>query len=225
MVDIIPVIDIQGGVAVSGKSGNREHYRPLVSVFSKEPDPIKIARNLPFERLYVADLDGIVNQKPDIKTLKTLAEMKRTMVDLGVRDPDDLDVFDELGSDIVLGTETISDSNVLSETMERFDSRPIVSVDIKNGRVLSTFLPSNPVDAYNSLTTLGVKRVIFLDITAVGTLKTSFSFIKDLNRTVEILLGGGITGKDLEDMERIKVDGVLIGTALHKGLLDVESWK
>jgi uncharacterized protein related to proFAR isomerase len=56
----------------------------------------------------------------------------------------------------------------------------------------------------------------------VGTGKSDFSFIKDLNKTGEILLGGGITQKDISAMEKLDVEGVLVGTALHNGELEVK---
>ncbi|RMF91374.1 MAG: hypothetical protein D6733_01295 [Methanobacteriota archaeon] len=225
MIEVIPVLDIRGGVAVSGRSGNREAYAPLQSVFSDTPDPVEIAGNLPFRRLYVADLDGIVEGRPDLKTLTLLTALKRTMIDLGVRGSEDLDIFGDLDCDIVLGTETVKDREVIVEALERYGARVIVSIDIKDGQVLSGSLPSEPGAAYDSLAEAGVKRFILLNISAVGTMKPDLTFIKDLNKTGEILLGGGITERDLGMLDVLGVDGALIGTALHKGLLDVEEWK
>lgn len=218
MVEVIPVIDIRNGTAVSGKSGDRENYRPLRSIYSRGSDPINIAENLPFNRLYIADLEGIVNQRPDLKILKELSNIKSTMIDLGIREPKDLNVFKDLNSDIVLGTETVWEPDIISKAIEIFDNSVIVSVDIKNGEVLSPFLSVKPLEAYDMVIELGVKRVLFLNISAVGTKKSDFSFLKDINKSGEIFLGGGITKKDLEAMEKLKVDGVLVGTALHKGL-------
>ena len=217
-MEVVPVLDIRGGVAVSGVAGRREEYRPLKSVFSETSDPAKIAKALPFEQLYVADLDGIVEHRPDIKTLRALAGIKKTMIDLGVRVSEDLAIFDEFNCGVILGSETVKDRMVVSEALNRFGDRVIVSIDIKGGRVLSEFLPSNPLEAYHALVDLGVRRSIFLNISSVGTERSDFSFIKDLNKTGEILLGGGITKKDLTRLEASIVDGVLVGTALHKGL-------
>jgi phosphoribosylformimino-5-aminoimidazole carboxamide ribotide isomerase len=222
MVEIVPVLDIRGGVAVSGRSGNRETYRPLQTVFSEGSNPIEIAENLPFSRLYVADLDGIVGERPDTKKLKNLSEITNVMADIGVREYEDLQVFRELKCDIILGTETVSGVNIINDALKQFGRRIIVSIDIKDGFVLSSFLPKRPADAYYSLTDLGVERIIFLDISAVGTGKSDFSFIKDLNKPGEILLGGGIAKKDIRSMEELNVEGVLVGTALHKGELEVK---
>lgn len=225
MIDIIPVLDIRGGLAVSGKSGEREYYRPLQSVFCAEPDPIKIANALPFERLYVADLEGIVDRVPDLETLSTLSGLKKTMIDMGVRDYGDLNLYDGLSCGVVLGTETVVDMGVFIEGLMIFGDRLIVSIDMKDSTVISGFLPPNPIETYDKLKSVGITRFIFLDISSVGTLESDTSFIKDLNNASEILVGGGITEKNLKELEMIKVDGALVGTALHNGLLDVNLWK
>ncbi len=219
MIEVIPVLDIRGGVAVSGKSGKRHEYTPLKTVYHQTSDPVEIASAIPCKRLYIADLDGITRQKPDIETIKKIASSKDIMVDLGVRTPADLETFHQISCQIILGTETLADMNTLTEALEIFGSRIVVSIDIKEGEVLSPFLPSSPHETYDTVTQAGVEEFIFLDITSVGTLKNDFSFIKDLNKTSKILVGGGITSKDLKKLERMKVDGALVGTALHKGLL------
>jgi len=223
MVEIIPVLDIQGGEAVAGKSGNRDEYMPLKTVFSNSSNPVEIASALPCHRLYVADLDGITTGQPDIEMIKSLSKLKDVMVDLGVRGAGNLQFFEDIGCTVVLGTETISGIDVITEAISRFGAKQvIVSIDIKNGGVLSDFLPSPPLDAYRLLVAAGVEHVIFLDISSVGTGKSDYGFIKDLNKAGEILLGGGITAADFGWLEQAPVDGVLVGTALHSGELDVK---
>ena len=61
-MEIIPVMDLMSGIAVSGKSGKRETYKPLETVYSETPDPVDIAISLKrqgFKRIYIADLDAI----------------------------------------------------------------------------------------------------------------------------------------------------------------------
>ncbi|MDI6655580.1 MAG: HisA/HisF family protein, partial [Candidatus Hydrothermarchaeota archaeon] len=38
-MEIIPVLDIMHGKAVSGKSGERKKYQELKTVFASSPDP------------------------------------------------------------------------------------------------------------------------------------------------------------------------------------------
>jgi phosphoribosylformimino-5-aminoimidazole carboxamide ribotide isomerase len=107
---------------------------------------------------------------------------------------------------------------VISEALVRYPGRVLISIDIKDDRVISGFLENDPIRAYQQIIELGVDRVIFLNISAVGTGKPNFSFMKGLNKTGEIILGGGITKDDLDYMEKNHVDGVLVGTSLHRGL-------
>jgi len=62
-MQIIPVIDVRGGVAVRAVAGDRTRYRPLVTPLAKSAEPEALARAYralyPFPTLYVADLDGI----------------------------------------------------------------------------------------------------------------------------------------------------------------------
>jgi len=50
-MELIPVLDLQGGKAVSGKSGRREEYTELETVFTPSSDPLEISRALPSRRL------------------------------------------------------------------------------------------------------------------------------------------------------------------------------
>lgn len=219
MVEIIPVIDIRDGQAVSGRSGDRENYKPLRSVFADSADPVEIAKGLPFSRLYVADLDGVMHGSPDMPLLRRLDKFKALLVDAGIRNTDDLRWFNGLKADMVLGSETLQGPVVLEKALKDHGDRVVLSIDIMDGKVLSHFFPTDPVECYYEALALGVRRVLFLDISAVGTCETSFPFIKDLNKLGEILLGGGISEEDLANPDWSLVDGVLIGTALHNGRL------
>ena len=46
MLEIIPVLDLMNSVAVSGKSGNRDTYTPLQTIYASSSDPVEIANSL-----------------------------------------------------------------------------------------------------------------------------------------------------------------------------------
>lgn len=223
-MDVVPVIDIKGGVAVAGKQGKRETYLPLKSIYADTSDPIKIAEALPFEKLYVADLDGITHGTPDYPLLWELSLRKKIMVDAGVSSFKDVTMLAPLCCDIILGTETIRNVRVVEKSVDIYGDSILVSLDIKDDKVISRFLPSSPFEAVRVLEGIGVERVILLDISSVGTLKgCKYEMIEPLVKnfhSMEFFVGGGIKPEDLGKMEKIGVKAVLMGTALHSGMLE-----
>lgn len=215
-MDVIPVIDIMNGIAVSGKSGRREEYKPLETIFAESSDPVEIAKNLPYGRLYAADLDGIMKEAPNIGILEELCRIKRLMMDVGIKNLDDYKRISHLDADIILGSETLQDFETLDAIKK--ESEVVASIDIKDGKLMSPFLPGDPLEALDLLKNK-IKKFIVLDISSVGTLSSDFSLLeKFTNPGVEIYYGGGIKKEDIEKLKKIGVSGVLVGTALHKGL-------
>lgn len=216
-MEIIPVLDIMGGKAVAGRSGRRQEYRDLKTVFADSSDPLVIAEALPHPRLYVADLDGIMKGKPDYSLLEKLGRVKKLMVDVGVRDYEDYRRMKTLGVEVIIGTETLRDSRAIKRMAEG-----IVSIDLRDGNVLSQQRRfESPGEAFDYFRGYGFSRFIFLDISAVGTLTGNrFDFLKGIDfGGAEIMAGGGIVAGDIPVLENMGIHGVLVGTALHKGLL------
>ena len=77
-MQVIPVIDVRGGLAVAAHRGDRARYRPLQTPLAASADPVAVAQALrtlfPFPTLYVADLDGIEGRGADFATQDRLAE-------------------------------------------------------------------------------------------------------------------------------------------------------
>ena len=65
----IPVLDVLNGVIVRGVGGRRNEYRPVESVLTPSARPLDVARafrdRLSLTTLYLADLDGILRQRPN----------------------------------------------------------------------------------------------------------------------------------------------------------------
>lgn len=76
-MEIIPVIDARGGVAVAACRGDRARYGPLATLLAASADPVAVALGLqslfPFPTLYVADLDGIEGRGADTGLQRRLA--------------------------------------------------------------------------------------------------------------------------------------------------------
>ena len=212
-VRVVGVIDLKGGTAVHAVRGERERYRPL-------GDPLAIARGLPVEELYVADLDAITGAGDNAEVIRALAREARVMVDAGVSEPERARALLELGVDrVVVGTETLADADALLPGA-------VLSVDLRDGRTLSrdprlAGLPA--LDAVARLNRPGLREVIVLDLARVGSgAGPDVAAIAEIHAAfpeLELLAGGGV--RDAADMRALAgagAAGALVGTALHRGV-------
>ncbi|ADC70146.1 hisA/hisF family protein [Methanocaldococcus sp. FS406-22] len=224
-MQIIPVIDLMNKIAVHGKSGNRDEYKPLKSVICNSPNPIDVAmayKERGAETIYIADLNFIMGNGDNFEVIKEI-DFVNKIVDIGVKRREDLENIKKIlnkDDKAIVATETLKDIELLKE------KDIVVSLDFKNGELL---LDKNFKD-YSLDGILSYVRedtpLTILDISSVGTQRgINVELIKYvLDKTNNpVYVGGGIKGMDdLELCYNLGVDGVLIATAIHKGILDLE---
>ncbi|NVM19232.1 MAG: hypothetical protein HWN80_16090 [Candidatus Lokiarchaeota archaeon] len=234
---IIPVIDILNSEAVHAIKGEREKYKPLKSVLIKSSDPLKIVKKIKHESLinevYVADLDAILRREPNFSLLTNILKIPeiKVMIDPGIFLAKNILEYSTYGLDsLILGLETIKNMEVISDCLEIMGSnKTIVSIDMYK-EVIQTNVKElqnqSPIEVIKKIEELGVKKIILLDLYKVGQKIGGISplYLKIREKFNEqILVGGGI--KDIRDIEMYKhhdFSGVLVGTALHDGTIEIE---
>lgn len=228
MSTIIPVIDLKSGTAVTGKSGNRKKYRELKSIYSNSSDPIEIAFNLKkhgAKEIYVADLDAIEKEGFNLELIKKINQILPIMLDCGIKNEFDFNFALEFARKIVIGTETLNNINELHNIYDKYpNERIVISVDIKNNELLcSNELNITLDELIEELKIIKPKEIILLDLSNVGTnlgfnmnLLTKFESLKK-----SIIIGGGITPKQLKLLNYEGIEKVLIGTSLHSGKIKI----
>ncbi|BAP63891.1 HisA/HisF family protein [Methanococcus maripaludis] len=214
-MEIIPVIDLMNGLAVSGKSGNRKEYVPIKSVLCDSSNPLDVIKKYKengAKKVYIADLNSIMSTGNNFETVKSLDIFK--IVDFGVTDKKDLENVKKYVNMTILGTETLNDISILKE------ENIILSLDFKDGKLLNYNLEEilSEIDKKTPL--------IILDISSVGTQKgINVELIKDILKKTDnpIYIGGGIKSEDdLKISKELGISGVLIGTTIHNGKLDLK---
>lgn len=232
---LIPVLDLKDNFAVHAVKGERQDYLPVKSLLNATAEPVAVARafrdRLGLSELYVADLNAIQGRGNHREVIARLALEERMTVylDAGIEEPSDVTAALENGaSKIIIGAETLKSSQALrfiSDTIPQ--DRLIFSLDLVGGRVLSRSAELSslaPLEVLERLAAQGWKEVILLDLARVG---SGCGLDQDLIATirrrfpeVSLLVGGGVrdTG-DLRRLETLGVDGVLLATALHRGLI------
>ncbi len=218
-MEIIPVIDIMKGRAVHAIRGERNNYKPLKSIYSDISDPVEIAENLPYERIYVADLDAIMGNNSNFRIIEEISEYKRVILDSGIKHCNELNIYRDLSINPVLGTETLESMENLKENLQ-ISEEVFVSIDIKDDRVISPFLDLTPLECFGLFYRKGIENFIFLEISSVGTMSLpSFDYLDKINKKAKIMVGGGITKKDIKKLKKRNVSGVLMGTSLYNELV------
>lgn len=229
IMKIIPVIDILNGIVVHGKKGKRKQYMPLKSLLSRSVNPIEIARifkKIGFNDLYLADLDSIMGNSANFKIYTQILKKsnQNLMVDAGISDITKAERVIETGvSKIIIGSETLNNLDFVKKSIKKFgQNRIIVSVDIKEGKLLSNSKKINFMSInqfIQRIEKLGIKKIILLDLDLVGTQSgINFELIKKILKMtkMKIIVGGGI--KDIQELEMLRkfgIYGVLIASVLH----------
>jgi len=236
---VTPVIDLLNGVAVHAVRGIRSEYKPLLSILAESADPVEIAKSfksLGFRDLYIADLDAIIDCTDDFSVIKCVADNSGLdlMVDAGITAIERAErLFKQGVTRIVVGTETLQNTQFVSNAINRFGSdRIVLSLDLKAGKALtkSGFNGSTePIRLLQEFKALGVSSVIVLDLDRVGSEEgVDTDFLKKIIKEVdlEVVVGGGVRDiKDLLELKTLGISGALVATALHTGKIRIDDLK
>ena len=227
-MEIIPVIDLQGGIVVHAQGGIRDQYKALTSVLTDSCEAEDLVRNLlelyPFKTIYIADLDAIMrgehNNEYVLRSLVRHFPEVQFWLDTGIRNKTDWDRIEKLENIIpVLGSESLDEIDLLIDN--KLNQGVILSLDFQN----STFLGQNVLIENSDLWT---PTVIIMNLDTVGENKgPDLSLVSQLQQQktgIRWVCAGGV--RDTQDLEYLHQEGAsaaLVASALHTGNLPVKS--
>ena len=223
MIKKIPVIDLKQHQAVSGKSGMRDTYQPLKTVFAPSSNPVDIAQGLRLngaDEMYIADLDLIESNGHNINDIRMVNTIIPVMFDGGVKNCESFEFFLDYAFKVIVPTETLESVAEMEKIFEKYPKeRIVVSVDTKDNELLAKHLDLSLSQLKEILVRLDPNEIILLDITGVGTEKgynkkllDEFEDLKD-----KLIIAGGLNKDSLTELESLGIKKVLIGTSLHSG--------
>ena len=227
MIKKIPVLDLKDGQAVSGKSGLRDTYQPLQTVFAPSSNPVEIAQGLKLngaDELYIADLDLIESNGHNINDIKTVNMILPVILDAGVKNEESFSFFLDYAFKVIIPTETLESIDELYEICSKYPKeRIVISVDVKDDELYSKNLDLNLNEFKDILINLDVSQIILLDISGVGTgkgynekLLKEFEDLKD-----NLIIAWGLNKDSIDELEKIGIKKVLVGTSLHSGEITI----
>jgi len=219
---ILPVLDIMNGLVVQAIAGKRELYRPITeSLITHTPDPNEVLRNLfsmGFREVYIADLDAIMGRGDNYSIIVRASSMGfHVYADIGRRG---MERDDENNISFVIGTEYILFPSEIVFQNNRVASLDVFGNNVKYNNVLI------PIDiALREMLNRNVnpQKLLLICLDRVGTLSGPnievIKIVRNMYRG-ELIVGGGIRDEnDILMLKREGVDGVLVASALHKGLI------
>jgi phosphoribosylformimino-5-aminoimidazole carboxamide ribotide isomerase len=222
-VNIIPVLDLQDGLVVRARAGQRHLYRPLETPLAAGSDPVDIARGLlgifPFAALYIADLNAIMgagDNSAQVLRVKEAFPKLDIWLDNGAKDEPAVARFLEkrLGC-LVLGSESQIDARLLQGLVQ--ETRVVLSLDFRG----DSFQGPHEIIERSELWTA---NLIVMTLSRIGG-----EAGPDLERLTAIVgkaagrkvyAAGGVRNRsDLAALRSRGVAGALVASALHNGAL------
>ena len=222
-MQVIPVLDLKGGLVVHARMGTREHYRPIRTPLSPTSNPNDVARGLlsvyPFSSFYIADLDAIAgagNNDAVLAELKASFPHSTFWVDNGIADRASAERWlDANLGHLVLGSETQRDEAVLRRLCK--DDRIVLSLDYRGDDFVGPAALLSNVDAWPN-------RVIAMTLARVGSgLGPDWARLeatKNAGRVNALSAAGGV--RDVDDLSALAergIAGALVASCLHNGTL------
>lgn len=242
-MELIPVLDILGGQAVHARRGLREQYRPVDSVLlpGRPGEARALARayreSLEAAHCYVADLDAIQGGAPQWELLKALADPAGgfgpgLMVDAGLTSPEQIEQLLRAGAEtLVAGLETLPGFAELAAIVrEAGETGVVFSLDLMEGKPVRrragriATQDGVALELGARAAEAGCRALLVLDLATVGSEAgpRNLELLHALKRLVGLPLyaGGGVRSPaDLRLLESAGCDAVLVGTALHRGMI------
>ncbi len=222
-MEVIPVLDLQGGVVVHARMGMRSEYRPIDTPLSPSSRPTDVARGLlsihPFTLFYVADLDAIERRGDNDAALLELKKAFPNLVfwvDNGVADLGSAMRWLDAGIGcLVIGSETQRNGELIRHF--RRDERVVLSLDFRGDAFMGPAELLGDADAWPAdIIVMTLARVG----SAVGPDMARLAVIKAKGSGKRVYAAGGVRGAhDLAALAAAGISGALVATCLHNGTL------
>lgn len=228
---IFPAMDLRDGKCVRLYQGE---FSKSEVVGEKPLDVALSFKENGAEYIHMVDLDGAL--EGEIKNLNVIAEVIKAVdipVELGggIRNMETVDMLIETGvSRVILGTAALKDMDFVKQSVKKYGEKIAVGIDAKNEKVaVNGWINVSDVDYIDfakQMESIGVKTIIFTDISKDGTLQgPNLEQLEKIEKSVScnIIASGGIKSvEDLKDIKNMGIYGAITGKAIYSGNIDLK---
>ena len=227
---ILPAIDIKDGNCVRLFKGDFSTVEKVAENYMETA--------LSFEKcgagwIHMVDLDGAKNAEPvNNEIFIDVAKNTSLKVELGggIRSLDTVEYYLKNGiSRVILGSIAVKNPEIVKDAVKNFGDRIAVGIDAIDGMAAAEgWLDKseiNYIDLAAEMVKVGVKYIIFTDISKDGTLSgPNLEQLEKLNKAVNanIIASGGIhTINDIIACKALGLYGTICGKSIYKGTIDL----
>lgn len=227
---IYPAIDIKDGKCVRLLQGRFSD----VTVYGD--NPVEMAKKWESEGgefIHVVDLDGALKGNGvNAEIIKNICQSVGVPVQTGggIRTMADIEQKLSCGINrVIIGTKAVSNPEFIKEAVTKYGNKIVIGIDAKDSYVAvegwekaSEF---KAVEFAKKMVALGVKTIVYTDISTDGTLKgPNVAAMKEMAQSVDadIIASGGVGSLEhIKALVNTGVEGVIVGRALYTGNVDL----
>ena len=228
---ILPAIDIKDGNCVRLIKGDFD------TVHKVAENPLQTARSFEqggAEWLHMVDLDGAKDAAPKNRPVfLEIAARTRLKVEVGggIRDLETVEEYLTHGiARVILGSVAVKKPEVVRIAVREYGERIAVGIDARDGMVaVDGWLGKSEVnylDLAHAMADVGVKTIIFTDISKDGTLTgPNLDQLAQINGAADcnIIASGGISSiEDIHALKKLGLYGAICGKSLYQGTLSLK---
>lgn len=230
-IKIIPAIDLLNGKCVRLYQGDFAQTEEVAD------DPIKQLERFikdGAEMIHIVDLDGARDQtKRQYQLIEQLCQKATVPIQIGggIRSIETLNQLMALGaSRLVIGTAALENFDFLQQAIEQYPEAIVVGIDAKNEKVAThgweTVSEMNYIEFAQQIEALGVKTIVFTDISKDGTMSgPNIDQLRALNEAVScnIVASGGISQyDDIKAVKDIGIKEAIVGKAIYQNKISLK---
>lgn len=228
---IFPAIDIIDGKPVRLYKGDFSTAQQVADDALETADKFVKAG---CQWIHMVDLDGSLKKEPvNAETFISVANNTSLKVELGggIRTMKDIEYYAENNiKRIILGSVALKNPDLVREAVKEFGELIAVGIDAKNGYVATEGWTEKSdvyfVDLAKRMEDMGVKTIIFTDISKDGTLAgPNIEQLVEINNAVScnITASGGVTNiDDIIKLRDNELYGAICGKSIYQGTLDLK---
>jgi len=229
---IIPAIDIIDGKCVRLTQGDYAQKK----IYNE--NPLEVARSFEdagLKYLHLVDLDGAKSGKVmNWSVIESITSQTNLKVDFGggIKTEDEINRLFQAGvRQVNLGSIAVRNANMVEGWIMKYGTDKIIlSADVKD-EMISTggWLEDSTISIVEFIKDYLKKGITFItctDISTDGMLQgpnvALYSKLLNSFPSIKLIASGGVSRvSDLESLEKIKVDGVIVGKAIYEGKVEL----